>query len=135
MTIDDLRKVRAMKRNAEIIAEELNALYFPYKSPFAPRSEGQNPNRGSDPTPRAVERIDAMRKKLEEAMNEYTAKVYEVEEWLMTVDDMEVICIIRTHYILRKSWKETAKIVYGYASREAPRKRIERFFKSTQCTT
>jgi hypothetical protein len=135
MTIEELRKVRALKLNAEIIAEELNALYFPYVSPFAPKGEGSNPNRGSDPTPRAVERIDRKRKELEEVMNAYTEKVCEIEEWLKTIEDLELSGIIRTHYILGKSWKNTAKIVYGYASREAPRKRIERFFKSTQCTT
>lgn len=129
MDIEELRRVRAIRQNADLIGEELKALYFPYTSPNAPKDGGQNPNRGSDPTVSAFHRIERKKAELAKLQAEYTQRVLEVEEWLKTVNDLEVVAIIRCHYILGKTWKETAKRVYGYASRETARMRVERFMK------
>lgn len=129
MTLEELRKVRALKLNAEIIVEELNALYFPYVSPNAPKSEGQNPNRGSDPTAQAYHKIQRKKQELERVRQEYTERVIEVEDWMRTIEDLEIVAIIRMHFLLGKTWRDTAKAVYGYAHRDTPRIRVERFMK------
>lgn len=129
MTLEELRQVRSLKANVEIIEEELKALYFPYTSPNAPKEGGQNPNRGSDPTVQAFHKIEKKREQLERIQAEYAGRVHDVEEWLKTVEDLEIVAIVRYHYILNKTWKDTAKKVYGYASRETARMRVERFMR------
>lgn len=128
MTLEELRRVRSLRANIDSINELLETLYFPYSSPGAVKEGGQNPNRGSDPTVQAFHRIEKKREELDRVQAEYSLKVAEIEDWLRTVDDLEVVAIIRYHYILRKSWKDTSKKVYGYASRETARMRINRFF-------
>lgn len=129
MDRNDLNQVRALRINIQAIQEEISALYFPYTSPNAPKDGGSNPNRGSDPTVSAFHRIEKKRAELDRIQAEYSMKVVEIEDWLKTIEDLEVVAIIRCHYILGKTWKQTAKQVYGYASRETARMRVERFLK------
>lgn len=130
MDIEELRRVRALKANVDILEEELRALYFPYSSPNAPKSGGQNPNRGGNPTEQAYHRIERKKAELEKTRAEYLERTVHIEEWLTTVEDLEVVAIIRAHYILNKTWKQTAKMVYGgYAHKETPRLRVERFLE------
>lgn len=128
MTLEELRQIRGLKRNAEILEEEIAALYFPYTSPNAPKDGGQNPNRGSDPTARAFRRIEQRKERLERVMTEYRARAEAVEDWILTLQDLDLAAIIRAHFILGKTWRDTAKIVYGYASRQTPRMKVERYF-------
>lgn len=57
------------------------------------------------------------------------ALLEEIEAWLLTVTDTEIVSIIRWKYLLRLDWKRVNMKVYGYPDYWYARKRLIRFFE------
>lgn len=61
----------------------------------------------SGPTVKALERIEQLRKALEQAEDEYLTDYEEIEAWLRSIPDLNIVAIIRWHFLLGYNWRET----------------------------
>ena len=101
--------------SAEInaIITEINALYKPNIYAGGERI-GARGNEPSNPTERAAITITDLREKLKGKLQTLYSYVYDIEEWLDTVEESEIRAIIRWHYVNGKNWNQTNIKVYGY---------------------
>lgn len=127
MTIEKLEAYRGLTTEMMALQQQITSLYDTYRSPQLMNNGSHSMSAGS-PTESAVNKI----LKLEEIYrNKYEVGVdllSEIENWLSHVEDAEIRSICRHHYILNKSWQQTNRIVYGYTSYYAARKKIMRYF-------
>jgi hypothetical protein len=85
-------------------------------------------NTPSNPTERNAMRILHLKEQCEAERERMYALLEEIEAWLLTVTDTEIVSIIRWKYLLRLDWKRVNMKVYGYPSYDYSRKRLRRYF-------
>ena len=129
MTIETLEEYRGIASGVEAIEKEINMLYNPVSSPNGRETFGSFGGSPSDPTAHAVMRIISLREKLNEERERMYATLENIEMWMKTCDDPEIVSIIRWHYLLGLDWRQTNKKVYGYPDYYRSRKKILRFFE------
>lgn len=127
MTIEKLERYCGISSNIEAIDAEIQSLYKPIASPNG--KSGGGSSLPSNPTERTAFRIDELRSLLENQRQELYDLVEEIEQWLTTVQDTEIVSIIRWHYLLRLNWKQTNMKVYGHPDYDYCRKKIIRYFE------
>jgi hypothetical protein len=127
MTIEELESVRGMASEVQAIQNEIESLYTPICSPNG-QSSGGHSNTPSDPTERAVNRILEIRADLEKRIDDYTAEIKRVEEWVATLKDKNLAAIIRYHYISGYDWIKTGSLVNDSYSDSLCRKKVRRYF-------
>lgn len=127
MTIELLEQYYGISSNIEAIEMEIATLYNPVSSPTGRPAEahGSTP---SNPTERNAMRIIYLREQAETERERMYQMLEEIEAWLLTVQDTEIVSIIRWKYLLRLDWKRVNMKVYGYPSYDYSRKRLHRFF-------
>ena len=128
MTIEKLEQYCGLSANIEALDAEIESLYKPVSSPNGRTGIGGS-STPSNPTERSVFRIDQLRELVEVQRQEMYDLVEEIEQWLMTVRDTEIVSIIRWHYLLRLNWKQTNMKVYGYPDYDYCRKKVIRYFE------
>lgn len=129
MTIEKLEQYYGIASNIEAIDQQIRTMYNSYSSPLGNTSEIHSSTPGN-PTERDALRIIQLKDNLEEERERLQNLAEEIEEWLTTVPDMELVSIIRWHYLLRLDWKRTNIKVYGYPSYDYSRKKISRYFSN-----
>lgn len=129
MTIETLEEYRGIASGVEAIEAEIATLYTPISSPNGREMQGSFSGTPSDPTAHAAMRIISLREKLDEERERMYATLEDIERWLMTCEDPEIVSIIRWHYLLGLDWRQTNKKVYGYPDYWRSRKKIVRFFE------
>lgn len=129
MTIETLEEYRGIASGVEAIEMEIQTLYNPISSPNGREMQGSFSGSPSDPTAHAAMRIISLRDKLDEERERMYATLENIERWLMTCEDPEIVSIIRWHYLLGLDWRQTNKKVYGYPDYWRARKKIVRFFE------
>ena len=72
--------------------------------------------------------LSAVLENLETAEKDLRQSLKEVEEWIQQLDDPEIESIVRWHYIIGYSWKDTNTEVYGFPDYHMARKKINRYF-------
>jgi hypothetical protein len=127
MTIEELESVRGMASEVQAIQNEIESLYTPICSPNG-QSSGGHSNTPSDPTERAVNRILEIRADLEKRIDDYTAEIKRVEEWIAILDDKNLATIVRYHYISGYDWNKTCYLTNNYYSHTVCQKKIRRYF-------
>lgn len=127
MTIDKLEQYYGISSNIEAIEEEIQTLYNPVSSPNGRPMEGHG-NTPSNPTERNAMKIIHLKEQCEAERERMYAMLEEIEAWLPTVTDTEIVSIIRWKYLLRLDWKRVNMKVYGYPSYDYSRKRLRRYF-------
>ena len=127
MTIDKLEQYYGISSNIEAIEEEIQTLYNPVSSPNGRPMEGHS-NTPSNPTERNAMKIVHLKEQCEAERERMYALLEEIEAWLLTVKDTEIVSIIRWKYLLRLDWKRVNMKVYGYPSYDYSRKRLRRYF-------
>lgn len=128
MTIETLEQYYGTASNINAINEQLRTMYSSVHSP-APNPSGVHGTEPGDPTARTALRIIALKDQLEQEHLRLLDLAEEIEAWLLTVTDMEIVSIIRWHYLLRLNWKQTNIKVYGYPDYDYCRKKIQRYFQ------
>ena len=128
MTIETLEQYYGIASNIDAIEQEINTLYNPISSPNGHRDEVRNLT-PSNPTERNALRIIQLREQCESERERMYALLEEIESWLLTVNDTEIVSIIRWKYLLRLDWKRVNMKVYGYPSYDYSRKRLRRYFE------
>ncbi|MBR2759654.1 MAG: hypothetical protein IKD66_00650 [Solobacterium sp.] len=129
MTIETLEEYRGIASGVEAIEMEIQTLYNPISSPNGREMQGSFSGSPSDPTAHAAMRIISLREKLDEERERMYATLEDIERWLITCEDPEIVSIIRWHYLLGLDWRQTNKKVYGYPDYWRSRKKIVRFFE------
>ena len=129
MTIETLEGYRGIASGVEAIEAEIATLYTPISSPNGREMQGSFSGSPSDPTAHAAMRIISLRDKLDEERERMYATLEDIERWLITCEDPEIVSIIRWHYLLGLDWRQTNKKVYGYPDYWRSRKKIVRFFE------
>lgn len=125
MTIEALEHFRGMSAEVKAIQDEIDTLYSPVSSPVMSDSHAAAP---SNPTEKSAMRIIELKKLIEHRQGKLSEELEVIEKWLVTLDDYELCSIVRWHYLLGLSWKQTNIKVYGYPSYDYSRKRIRRYF-------
>ena len=128
MTIETLEEYQGIASNIEAIENEIASLYNPITSPNGRELVGSSGGSPSDPTGRSAMRIIVLRDKLSEERQRMYDVLEEIEDWLLTCPDTEIVSIIRWHYLLGLDWKQTNRKVYGYPDYYRSRKKVYRFF-------
>ena len=128
VTLEDLRQYRSVKEQIGAIEAEIASLYYPVSSPPL-MSEGGHGSGPSDPTVRAFYQIERDRERLNQKYAELTQKKIRIDEWLDSLDDHHIAAIIRYHFIVGLSWRQTCSKIYGYTDPDICRKAINKFFK------
>ena len=131
MTIETLEGYRGIASGVEAIEMEISTLYNPVHSPNGHEMSGSFGGSPSDPTAHSAMRIIHLKEALDEQRESMYALLEEIETWLITCEDPEVVSIIRWHYLLGLTWKQTNLKVYGYPDYDRSRKKIMRFFQKT----
>ena len=126
MTIKELQRYRYAISEAQAIQQQIEQLYNTVRSPNLV-SIGARGNTVSDPTHAALTKIDELREELEEIQRGLAEQAKAIEEWLVTVPDYKSRAVVRWHFLLGKSWKETARRT-GELSSEGLRKSFYRWF-------
>lgn len=125
MNIETLESYYGAYSNIAAIEEEIKQLYNPIRSPIG-NTGNKEPG---DPTARSAMRIIQLRDKLESEKTRLLGLVDEIEQWLLTVEDSEIVSIIRWHYVLGLNWKQTNMKVYGYPDYFYSRQKVIRYFE------
>jgi len=131
MTIEQLNVYRGVCANVDSIKMQIDSLYVPVSSPNGKRIIGSSGFIPGNPTEQAVSRIIRLKEELNEQLTLQFNLLNEITEWLNEVADTdpEVAALIRFHYVIGLSWKETAVKAYGYnAGHSRARKRVFRYF-------
>lgn len=128
MTIETLEQYYGTASNINAINEQLRTMYSSVHSP-APNPSGVHGTDPGDPTARTALRIIALKDQLEQEHLRLLDLAEEIEAWLLTVTDMEIVSIIRWHYLLRLNWKQTNIKVYGYPDYQYARGKVLRYFE------
>lgn len=128
MTIETLEQYYGTASNINAINEQLRTMYSSVHSP-APNPSGVHGTEPGDPTARTALRIIALKDQLEQEHLRLLDLAEEIEAWLLTVTDMEIVSIIRWHYLLRLNWKQTNIKVYGYPDYQYARGKVLRYFE------
>ena len=130
ITIEDLRRYRAIIATITSINAEIEAAYSTVSSPTPSEVvAGKSSVRlAGDPVGSALHRIESLRRKQAKLLEEKEA----IETFVDGCTDDMAQAIMRMHFLAGKSWRKTAVAVYGYiyADGETCRKYVQRFFKS-----
>ena len=127
MTIEQLEQYRGICSNIAAIKEELQAAYYPIASPTG-KTEGGHGSVPGAPTERAAFKAMDLEERLTHRIAEQEGAAAEIESWLLTVADAEIESIVRWHYVIGLSWRQTTLKVYGYGDPYRTRKKIFRYF-------
>lgn len=129
ITIEDLRRYRAIVATIASIDAEIESAYSTVSSPtpsevVAGRSSVRP---AGDPVGSALHRVESLRRKQAKLVEEKEA----IEAFVDGCTDDMAQAIMRMHFLAGKSWRQTAVAVYDYryADGENCRKYIWRYFK------
>ena len=130
ITIEDLRRYRAIVATIASIDAEIESAYSTVSSPTPSEVvAGKSSVRpAGDPVGSALHRVETLRRKRAKLLEEKEA----IEAFVDGCTDDMAQAIMRMHFLAGKSWRKTAVAVYGYiyADGETCRKYVQRFFKS-----
>ena len=134
ITKEDLRMYRDLKLEIDVIQRQIDALYTPVSSVPLTSSGGTHSTTPSNPTERAVFRIDAQRKKLEHKQEELQDLTDRIDDWINEMDDHLVASIVRLHFVCGLTWRQTCKQVYGYPDPDVCRVTFNRYMEGRDGT-
>lgn len=127
MTIQELQNYKFLKTEVEMLKKEIEQIYDTYKSPIFD-SIPSNSSSGVK-VEKLIAKADVLKDKYNQRLNDLLDKQKEIEEWITTVDNVEVITIVRLHFMNGYSWKQTSAMIYGKESYYNARKVFYRFFE------
>lgn len=128
MNIETLEQLYGLTSNIDAISEEIDTLYIPVRSPIGNNHSSEPGN----PTERSAMRIIQLKEMLEADKQKQIELLEQIEHWLRTVKESEIVSIIRWHYILHYNWKLTNMKVYGYPDYQYARSKVIRWFEKNR---
>ncbi len=134
MTMDDLGKVTGLRKEIELLDLQIRDLELwgsvpSARNPFESSGSGASIPSPSDPTAAYAYRIQQLRDLLFMKRTELTEKLVEIEFWVKEVDNPLIRSIIRSHYLMGKTWRETAKRCCNSNNKETAFVLVKRYLK------
>ena len=137
ITRDDLIQYRHIVKEIESIRAEIETIYAespPPKEVIGGRSSVSTPG---DPTARKAMKAIEARERLEAREKELQDLKDRIDNYILSLEDHHIAAIIRWHYILGKSWRETGVEVYGskeygYRNADNCQKAVQRHFEKKE---
>lgn len=126
ITKEELRNYRKLRVEIAALEAEIRAMYSPVGSPPT-EIIGSRGNTPGDPTAQTVYRIEGKREKLEAKIAEYLELTERIEQFVEEIDDLTVKSIVRLHFLVGYSWRQTCVRVYGYADPDTCRNTFNRY--------
>ena len=111
MTEDVLKGIRQKYKTVEELRAEIRAAYDVRHTPKVSVSLRSTRDL-SGPTVKALDHIDRLQMQLEAAEDDYLTDCEAIEAWLLTIPDMDVVAIIRWHFLLGCNWRQTSIKVF-----------------------
>ena len=134
ITIEDLRRYRAIIATITSIDAEIEAAYSTVSSPtpsevVAGRSSVRP---AGDPVGSALHRVESLRRKQAKLLEEKEA----IEVFVDGCTDDMAQAIMRLHFLSGRTWKQTAVQLYGYryADGDACRMAVKRYLEKESCS-
>lgn len=121
MILERLEQIETVCSRMREIRKALESVYYAYTSPRFDSVKTTSPVK--DPVTEAVNRAERLSQELDELLR--IRQDFETE--LESINDPEICAIIRQHYILGKSWKQTSMKVYGVQNYFLARDRLRWF--------
>ena len=129
MTIKQLQDYYWQIKEIQALVEQIKELWH---DPLISHDHVSRGTEVSDPTRAWSLRVSALQDKLSDKKLKLETETQAVEEWVETIKDPKVSLIIRQHFLLGKTWKQTSKIAFGYATVNASRNVFMRFMEEDQ---
>ena len=128
MTIERLAAYGHIQSDIAAIELQLISLERPISSPNGRINDGgSGGGTPGNPTQKAAfQRMD-LEKDLKEVMDKLLRETREINDWIRTLNNVEVEAIIRWHFLNGKTWAETSGIMYKGMSRDHCRKVFYKF--------
>lgn len=133
MTMDDLNKVIGLRKEIEMLDLQIKDLETwgsvpSSRNPFASSGSGTSIPNPSDPTAAYAHKMQKLKDLLLSKKAELIEKLVEVEFWIQEISDPLVQSIIRSHYLMGRTWRQTARECCGSNDKSTPYKVVARFF-------
>lgn len=135
MDISKLKRYRKLRGNIDALGVQIEGLYNTYKSPNLNRIGGVGNNYNGSPVSSAVNHISKLQDDFSAEYFEMVELGKEIEEWLHSISDPEIVAIIRCYFLCGMGWDETTKRVMGsYYSWSASRVKLRRYLEKMEET-
>ena len=126
VTIERLMNYSHIQADIAAIRVQLQDLERPISSPNG-KTDGGSGSTPGNPTERAAFRRMDLEADLKEVMDKLLRETREINDWIRTLNNVEVEAIIRWHFLNGKTWAETSGIMYKGMSRDHCRKVFYKF--------
>lgn len=131
MTIEKLYRYFDLVKLMNAKKIELDSVYLPVRSPSM-ESAGHSTT-ASDPTAKAVQTADRIRKEFEDVQVEWALLRDEIDDWMYNKDVPEDIrMIVQYRFYNGYTWKQVSNALNPKQSSESSRIRFKRFFDKCQ---
>lgn len=133
--MDDLGEINALRREIKTIELQIEDLEkwgtIPTdKDPFVVNGSKPSVVVPNSPTEQWVKKIEGLKEKLLWKKEELTERLVGIELWLEEVTDSQTRAIIRSHYLLGKTWKEVAMDVCNSQDKSTAYRVVERYIST-----
>ena len=127
MDFQTIEKIYGQVGKVTDLEVELNNLHNTYKSPSFQNTGNHKQNRSV--TERAVNRADELKERLKRESDILDDQLKELNQWLKTVKDHEVSCLVILHCIAGRSWAITAERRYNKRQPNRARNKVKQYFE------
>lgn len=132
LTMNDLSAFVELSQEIRHLQDQLDNIYAAsIKSPKLEKIGSQS-NSVGNPTESAVFQKMRIEGQIQKKTQRLADLLVEIETKLEQIDDQKVKRIIRLHYLLNYSWRQTSLAVYGYSESQAAKYKLQRFFKKEE---
>ena len=138
MQMEDLGRITGLRNEIKSIEEQIKDLEkwgtIPsVKNPYDVLSSGSSVRIPGNPTEAWVNKMWELRTELLEKKKMLLEEVVRIERWIDEIEDSQVKAIIRYHYILGYTWRQTAIKCCASEHKETAFLIVKRFVKSQRC--
>lgn len=133
MDISKLKRYRQLRGNIDALGIQIEGLYNTYRSPNLNRIGSRGSNEAGSPVSSAVNHISKLQDDFSAEYYELIGLGKEIEEWLHSISDPQIVAIIRCYYLCGMSWEETTRKALGdFYTWSASRVKLRRYLKKEQ---
>ena len=130
MDLSKLKRYRQLKSDIEALGEQIEGLYNTYRSPNLNRVGSAGRNYIGSPVSEAVNYITTLQETFTAEYEEMVQLGQEIETWLQSIQEPDIVAIIRCYYLCGMSWEETTDEVMGtYYTWSASRVKLRRYLQ------
>ncbi len=132
MNLSELKRYRQLKIDIDALGKQIEGLYNTYRSPNLNRVGSAGKYSGSVVS-QAVNYITTLQETFTAEYEEMVQLGKEIETWLQTINEPDIVAIIRCYYLCGMDWNQTTKKTLGeFYSWSASRVKLRRYLEKEQ---